>query len=205
MLRTRRRKPDASDDLTMVPLGQDDPEIRETIRAICEKYPGKYWRDLRGRARFIPERSLGELGDAGLLAALDPGTIWRRRASRCARARSSSKRSTPRSGCMANHCYAQMYMMEMLLRHGNDDQKKRYLHDTGAAGKATLSISLGVTEPTTGSRPRRGERRARCATATTTWSTARRCSRLRRGSPDLMTLLVRTTPSSARRRSAPRD
>src|SRR5437763_7557376 len=58
-------------DLTMVPLGQDYPEIRETIRSICEKYPGKYWRDLEDEHAY-PEAFVKELGEAGFLSALIP-------------------------------------------------------------------------------------------------------------------------------------
>ena len=34
------------DGLTMVPVGEDYPEIRKAVRAICRNYPGAYWRDL---------------------------------------------------------------------------------------------------------------------------------------------------------------
>jgi len=54
----------SDNDPTMVPLGQDYPEIRETIRSICEKYPGKYWRDLEDRHEY-PEVFVKELGEAG--------------------------------------------------------------------------------------------------------------------------------------------
>ena len=33
-------------DLTMVPAGNDYPELREGIQRICAKYPGEYWRGL---------------------------------------------------------------------------------------------------------------------------------------------------------------
>ena len=36
-------------DLTMVPVGRDYPEIRDGVRAICAKYPDKYWRELEDK------------------------------------------------------------------------------------------------------------------------------------------------------------
>ena len=29
---------------TMVALGEDYPELRDSIRKICARYPGDYWR-----------------------------------------------------------------------------------------------------------------------------------------------------------------
>ena len=52
------------------------------------------------------------------------------------------------SGCNAGACHAQMYIMGTLLRHGSDEQKKRYLPGI-ASGKLRLQ-AFGVTEPTTG-------------------------------------------------------
>jgi len=98
-------KPDASDDVTMVPLGQDYPEIRETIRAICEKYPGKYWRDLEDEHAY-PEAFVKELGDAGFLAALIPEQYGG--AGLPLRAGSVILEEIHASGCMANHCHAQI-------------------------------------------------------------------------------------------------
>ena len=40
---------------TLVPLGEDYPEIREGVRAVCEGFPGKYWRDLEDREAYPDE------------------------------------------------------------------------------------------------------------------------------------------------------
>ena len=32
-----------------VPLGEDYPEIRDSVRRICADFPGAYWRDLDER------------------------------------------------------------------------------------------------------------------------------------------------------------
>jgi len=52
------------------------------------------------------------------------------------------------SGGNAAACHAQMYIMGTLLRHGDDEQKRRYLPEI-AAGKLRLQ-AFGVTEPTSG-------------------------------------------------------
>jgi alkylation response protein AidB-like acyl-CoA dehydrogenase len=52
-------------------------------------------------------------------------------------------------GCNAAACHAQMYTMGTVLKHGSEEQKRKYLPDI-ASGKLRLQ-AFGVTEPTTGS------------------------------------------------------
>ncbi len=52
------------------------------------------------------------------------------------------------SGCNGAACHAQMYVMGTVLRHGNADQKQRYLPKI-ATGDLRLQ-AFGVTEPTSG-------------------------------------------------------
>src|SRR5262245_56485042 len=59
------------DDLIMVPFGTDFPEIREGVRAICRRYPDKYWRDLEDADEYA-EEFVAELSRAGYLGALIP-------------------------------------------------------------------------------------------------------------------------------------
>ena len=44
-------------------LGEDYPELRESVRKICEKYPGAYWRKLEDEqaypTEFITELTAG--------------------------------------------------------------------------------------------------------------------------------------------------
>jgi alkylation response protein AidB-like acyl-CoA dehydrogenase len=53
-----------------------------------------------------------------------------------------------RAGCNGGACHAQMYTMGTLLRHGSEEQKRRYLPEI-AAGRLRLQ-AFGVTEPTSG-------------------------------------------------------
>ena len=54
-----------------------------------------------------------------------------------------------RSGGNGAACHAQMYTMGTLLRHGSEEQKRRWLPDV-AAGKTRLQ-AFAVTEPDAGS------------------------------------------------------
>ena len=58
-----------SDDLAMVPVGNDFPEIREAVRAICRNYPGEYWRNLEDTGGYAKE-FVTELTQAGWQAEL---------------------------------------------------------------------------------------------------------------------------------------
>ena len=55
-------RPHAHDDLA---------PIREAVRALCEKFPGEYWRAL-DRERVYPKDFVDALTEAGFLAALIP-------------------------------------------------------------------------------------------------------------------------------------
>src|SRR5690606_16870237 len=53
-----------------------------------------------------------------------------------------------RAGGNSGACHGQMYNMNTLVRHGSEEQRKRYLPKI-ATGELRLQ-SMGVTEPTTG-------------------------------------------------------
>ena len=96
------------------------------------------------------------------------------------------------AGCTATQCHAQMYIMGTLLRHGNAEQKQRYLPDI-ARGELRLQ-AFGVTEPTTGSDTTKLKTRAvkqgndhYVVNGQKVWTSRALHS-------DLMLLLARTTP-----------
>ena len=132
-------------DLTMVPAGNDYPELREGIQRICAKYPGEYWRGLEEREAY-PTAFIKELTEAGYLAALIPeeygGTGLPLRAAAVILEEINA------SGCTASQGHAQMYIMGTLLRHGSAEQKRKYLPKI-ATGELRLQ-AFGVTEPTSG-------------------------------------------------------
>ena len=131
---------------TMVPLGEDHREIRDAIRSICEKYPGSYWREIED-ADVYPEKFVHELTKSGYLAALIPEEYGG--SGLPIRAGAVILEEIHASGCNAGACHAQMYIMGTLLRHGSEEQKRRYLPEI-ATGRLRLQ-AFGVTEPTTGS------------------------------------------------------
>ena len=126
-------------------LGEDFPEIRDSVRRICAGYPGAYWRDLEAREAY-PTEFVRALTEAGYLAALIPEEYGG--AGLPLRAAAAILEEIHASGCNAGACHAQMYIMGTLLRHGSARQKQQYLPQI-ASGALRLQ-AFGVTEPTTG-------------------------------------------------------
>lgn len=179
---------DHQDTLTSVPLGQDYPQIREGVRAICAKYPGKYWRDLEANGDYA-EDFVNELSAAGFLGALIPEEYGG--SGLPIRAGGVILEEIHASGCSASACHAQMYMMGTMLRHGSEEQKRRYLPKI-ATGEIRFQ-AFGVTEPTSGSDTTQLKTRAVreghhfVVDGQKLWTS-------RAHKSDLMMLLVRTTP-----------
>ena len=120
-------------------------DYRRAVRELCAQFGSEYWQSVDERAEY-PEAFVKALTDAGWLAALIPeefggGGLTVTEAS-------VILEEINRSGANSGACHAQMYIMGTLLRHGSDDQKRRYLPEI-AAGRLRLQ-SFAVTEPTTG-------------------------------------------------------
>jgi acyl-CoA dehydrogenase len=124
----------------------DLAQIRESVRALCAKFPGEYWRAL-DRERGYPAEFVAALTQAGFLAALIPEDYGGSGLSMTAAA--AIMEEIQASGCNSAACHAQMYTMGTLLRHGSAAQKARWLPGI-ASGQLRLQ-AFGVTEPTTGS------------------------------------------------------
>jgi acyl-CoA dehydrogenase len=174
--------------LVAVPLGEDYPELRDSVRRVCASYPGSYWRELEAEQAY-PTRFVADLTKAGFLSALIPEEFGG--SGLPLRAAAVILEEINASGCTASQSHAQMYIMGTLLRHGSDAQKQRYLPDI-AAGKLRLQ-AFGVTEPTTGSDTTRLTTRAKrrgdvyIVNGQKVWTSRALHS-------DLMLLLARTTP-----------
>ncbi len=121
-------------------------ELRAAVRDICSRFPGEYWRKV-DEARGYPEEFVGALTGAGWLAALIPEDYGGSGLNMTEA--SVILEEINRSGGNAAPCHAQMYTMGTLLRHGSEEQKRRYLPKI-ARGELRLQ-SFAVTEPTTGS------------------------------------------------------
>lgn len=171
-----------------IPLGEDYPDIRESVRRICQDFPGKYWRDLEAQEAY-PSEFVQAMTGAGYLAALIPEEYGG--AGLPLRAASIILEEIHAEGCSAAAAHAQMYIMGTLLRHGSQEQKRRYLPKI-ASGELRLQ-AFGVTEPTTGSDTTRLKTRAvrdgdhYVIHGQKVWTSRALYS-------DLMLLLARTTP-----------
>jgi alkylation response protein AidB-like acyl-CoA dehydrogenase len=128
------------------PVADDLAQIRESVRALCAKFPGEYWRAL-DRERAYPTQFVAALTDAGFLAALIPEQYGGSGLTLTAAA--AILEEIHASGCNGAACHAQMYTMGTLLRHGSAAQKARWLPAI-ASGEVRLQ-AFGVTEPTSGS------------------------------------------------------
>ncbi len=120
-------------------------EIREEVRKLCARFPGEYWRELDQR-RGYPTEFVTALTEAGWLAALIPEEYGGSGLPLSAAA--AILEEIHASGCNAAACHAQMYTMGTVLKHGSEEQKRKYLPKI-ATGELRLQ-AFGVTEPTSG-------------------------------------------------------
>lgn len=176
------------DDPPNVAIGEDFAELRDGARRLCSRFPGEYWRKVEEKAGY-PSEFIDVLTKAGYLSALIPEEYGG--AGLTIRAAGVILEEINAAGCTASQCHAQMYIMGTLLRHGSEEQKRRYLPRI-ASGELRLQ-AFGVTEPTTGSDTTKIKTRAvrdgdhYVIHGQKVWTSRALYS-------DLMLLLVRTTP-----------
>jgi alkylation response protein AidB-like acyl-CoA dehydrogenase len=120
-------------------------EIRRAVRALCDDYPGEYWRE-KDRDRAYPSEFVDALTQSGFLAALIPEEFGGSGLKLDAAA--VIMEEIQASGCNGGAAHAQMYIMNTLLRYGSQEQKAEYLPKI-ASGKLRLQ-AFGVSEPTSG-------------------------------------------------------
>jgi acyl-CoA dehydrogenase len=120
-------------------------EIRTSVRALCARFQGEYWRKL-DRERDYPTEFVIALTEAGFLAALIPEQYGGSGLTLIEA--TAIMEEIHACGCNGAACHAQMYTMGTLLRHGSDTQKQRWLPAI-ASGELRLQ-AFGVTEPTSG-------------------------------------------------------
>src|SRR6202158_1149548 len=166
-------------------------DIRESVRALCAKFPGEYWRAL-DRERAYPAEFVAAVTEAGYLAALMPEEFGGSRLGTSAAV--AIVEEIHAAGCNGAACHAQMYTMGTTLRHGSDAQKQQYLPAI-ARGELRLQ-AFGVTEPTSGSdmlslaTTARREGDQYVINGQKIWTSRAEHS-------DLMLLIARTTPRQA--------
>ena len=167
---------------------EDYADIRDGVRSLCAEFPDEYFRKIDAE-RGYPEAFVNALTKAGWLAALIPQEYG---GSGLSLAEASViMEEINHAGGNSGACHGQMYVMNVLVRHGSEQQKRDYLPQI-AAGNLRLQ-SMGVTEPTTGTDTtqlktmavRKGDRYL--INGQKVW-----ISRVQHS--DLMLLLARTTP-----------
>ncbi|MGK8204852.1 acyl-CoA dehydrogenase family protein [Burkholderia cenocepacia] len=163
-------------------------DIRDAVRELCHQFPSEYFRKI-DEERGYPEAFVNALTEAGWLAALIPEEYG---GSGLGLTEASIiMEEINRSGGNSGACHGQMYNMGTLLRHGSEEQKRKYLPRI-ATGELRLQ-SMAVTEPTTGTDTTKikttAERRSDryVINGQKVW-----ISRVQHS--DLMILLARTTP-----------
>ncbi|HZD39857.1 MAG TPA: acyl-CoA dehydrogenase family protein, partial [Terriglobales bacterium] len=172
-------------------LSQEQLHLREEIRKVCREFPDAYWRQIDGEKEY-PEAFVRKLSELGWLAALIPEEFGGTGLG--ITEASIILEEINHSGGVATACHAQMYTMGTLLRHGNEEQKKRYLPRV-ASGELRLQ-AFAVTEPNAGSETtriqtsavRKGDRYV---------INGQKIFISRVLQSDLMLLLARTTPYDA--------
>src|SRR5258708_17436121 len=99
-------------------------QIRASVRNLCGKFPGDYWRRL-DRERGYPSEFVKALTEAGFLAALIPEEFGGSGLTLMEAA--AILEEIHLCGGNGAACHAQMYTMGTLLRHGSRSQKARWL------------------------------------------------------------------------------
>lgn len=127
-------------------LTQEQLQIREEIRKVCNEFPDSYWREI-DKKRDYPEAFVRKLTKLGWLAAPIPEEYGG--SGLGITEASIILEEINHSGGNATACHAQMYTMGTLLRHGGEEQKRRYLPKI-ANGELRLQ-AFAVTEPNAGS------------------------------------------------------
>ena len=163
-------------------------QVRQSVAALCARFPGEYWRRL-DRERAYPREFVEAMTEGGFLGVLIPEEYGGSGQGLAVAA--NILEEVHAQGCNAAALHAQMYTMGTLLRHGSEAQKNEWLPKI-ATGEIRLQ-AFGVTEPTAGTdttsirtfAERRGD--TYVINGQKVWTSRAEHS-------DLMILLARTTP-----------
>ncbi|MEX2446242.1 MAG: acyl-CoA dehydrogenase family protein [Dehalococcoidia bacterium] len=162
--------------------------IRQSVRDVCKAFPGSYWREL-DRERAYPTAFVDQLTSLGWLSVLIPEEYGG--AGLGVTEASAVLEEVNRSGGNSAACHAQMYTMAVVLRHGSEELKQRYLPGI-ATGDLRLQ-AFAVTEPDAGSETTR-LRTTAVRKGDTYVVNGQKMFISRVEHSDLMVLLARTTP-----------
>jgi acyl-CoA dehydrogenase len=121
----------------MASRAEDMQAIRENVRALCWGFPATYWREIDKKEEY-PQDFVKTLTESEYLAVLIPeeyggsglgiteaGVILE---------------ELKRSGGNSTSGHAQIYTMGTLLRHGSEEQKRKYLPATPLSNNLILAF-----------------------------------------------------------------
>jgi acyl-CoA dehydrogenase len=167
----------------------DREHIRAAVRKLCADFGDVYWREVDRKSEY-PEKFVEALTEAGWLAALIPieyGGSGLKVADAAV-----ILEEINRSGGNAASAHAQMYTMGTLLKHGSEEQKRKYLPAL-AKGQTRLQ-AFGITEPEAGSETTRLRTTAVKMKGGRYIINGKKVFISRAEHSDLLLLLARTTP-----------
>jgi acyl-CoA dehydrogenase len=179
-----------SDQPLTLPLDPQWADIREGVKRVCDGFPNAYWLKLDHEDAY-PADFVTALTEGGYLGALIPEDYGG--AGLPLSAAVAILETIHAEGANAAACHAQMYTMGTLLKHGNAEQKKKYL--PGIADGSLRLQAFGVTEPTTGSDTTQLKTRAEKKGNDRYIVNGQKVWTSRVMHSDMMLLLARTTPA----------
>src|SRR5690606_13968151 len=117
--------PPSSGEAFMQTIGSDQyVDIRDAVRALCAEFPAEYHRQV-DQVRAYPEAFVDALTKAGWMAALIPEEYG---GSGLGLTEASIiMEEINRAGGNSGACHGQMYNMNTLIRHGSEEQRRKYL------------------------------------------------------------------------------
>src|SRR5699024_1581307 len=125
---------------------QDSELIRDSVKALCEKFPESYWRETDENDEY-PEEFIKALTNEGWLSVLIPEEYGG--AGLGMLEAGIILEEINRSGVNSGAGDVKMYTMGAILRHGSEEQKLRFLPKI--ASRELRLQAFGITEPTAGS------------------------------------------------------
>src|ERR1700753_2450644 len=117
--------------MTAIEQQEDHTDIRDAVAKLCAQFPGEYWRKL-DREMAYPSAFVDALTEAGYLSVLIPEEYGG--AGLKLSAAAAVLEEIQRAGCNGGGCHAQMYTMGTLLRHGSEEQKKKWAGERAGGG-----------------------------------------------------------------------
>jgi acyl-CoA dehydrogenase len=124
---------------------ETNEDLRWAIRRLCADFPDEYWRAVDA-SRAYPDAFVKAFTEAGYLGMLIPEAYGGLGLG--IGPTSIVLEEINASGGNASAIHAGMYTMGTVLRHGSEDQKRKYLPKI-ASGELRLQ-AFGVTEPSAG-------------------------------------------------------